>query len=803
MHSPYRDVAAVVIVLSLIGGTAAADDPLARARLQIQGSRLTIYGDAQTNDAEQVINIGEQARVRTCYGGADAPCGSVAAGDPRIQGLNVIGDLRGPELPETLQVSTVPGGTFVLPSFQRNGEYVLANIRLVNVSTGAVLGLADPPSATLHVLQIAVPSASVSRLSLADLQARGIQISQENFQAYRFALGFAVGGGTVTIDLPVLYDGAGTATPLEPPEVYLDGLSDSVRSAVERWQPPSIIPFVLEPSICDPERDEWCREQEVENHPPEFPIFGAIIVPGTVSFLNQFFDAKLLVANAAPAGSDVVLDDLVGSLRLPAANALRLAATEPPIVSGQQVPLLDVLGGRAVAAEAQASASWTVEGLKAGTHALQWDIAGKLKRPGRATMPVACKAQGVVEVVDARFHLTFSHPDVVREGEAYTLFVTVTNLSRTTQNDVTVSLIADQIEGAHKGDPNDDLRRRIVTLAAGESVALEYCLVSDVTGQVFATTFQAEGPQLGATIGLHTGVGELGIPLSPATLVLPRFAERLGRPYLETDDLLRANVRLLGLAHSLATAPAGTAPPGIPVVTTPAVERRAIDLAEAGRRTFLHDGVLESLEVLALDQLGNRNPLAAFDELRRRSEKGAAAATALAGLLRQKQASRTLDALALFDHLAETTSYAPRYLAAVVTPAGYGAPPELEIMQTVGTETRSLAGSSDDAGRHRGIPFGEIYAVNELASGGATLPLAVIGHVESTDLFRVRLDNDGGSPKSGRLVVVVPGPGPDPTPTASGDWTSASSRCLRVRPSMSSSDHRCPIPTRAVSSSHG
>lgn len=36
-------------------------------------------------------------------------------------------------------------------------------------------------------------------------------------------------------------------------------------------------------------------------------------------------------------------------------------------------------------------------------------------------------------MVDARFNLTFSHPDVVREGEAYSLFVTVTNLSQATQ----------------------------------------------------------------------------------------------------------------------------------------------------------------------------------------------------------------------------------------------------------------------------------------------------------------------------------------------------------------------------------
>ena len=75
-------------------------------------------------------NVGERARVRTCFGAVDAPCGSVFPGDPRIAGLLVRGELRGPEVPQPIVLETVPGGTLLLPGFQQEGDYRLENIRL-------------------------------------------------------------------------------------------------------------------------------------------------------------------------------------------------------------------------------------------------------------------------------------------------------------------------------------------------------------------------------------------------------------------------------------------------------------------------------------------------------------------------------------------------------------------------------------------------------------------------------------------------------------------------------------------------
>ena len=112
-----------------------ADGPLASATLEILGTRLSIHPD----DVAQVVNVGEQARVRTCYGTAGEACGSAASFESGVAGLEVRAELRGPELPQAVPVSTVAGGTFLLPGFQQEGDYRLENIRLVDPATNSVV----------------------------------------------------------------------------------------------------------------------------------------------------------------------------------------------------------------------------------------------------------------------------------------------------------------------------------------------------------------------------------------------------------------------------------------------------------------------------------------------------------------------------------------------------------------------------------------------------------------------------------------------------------------------------------------
>ena len=109
---------AVIAVLCALGAPRAIAQPgapLGTAQLQISGARLALYSDSLTTDAEQTINVGEAARVRTCYG-TGAVCGTAAPGS--VPGLKVVGDLSGPELPQAIPYETAPGGTFFLPGFQ-------------------------------------------------------------------------------------------------------------------------------------------------------------------------------------------------------------------------------------------------------------------------------------------------------------------------------------------------------------------------------------------------------------------------------------------------------------------------------------------------------------------------------------------------------------------------------------------------------------------------------------------------------------------------------------------------------------
>ncbi|HTR03796.1 MAG TPA: hypothetical protein VMN82_11410, partial [Thermoanaerobaculia bacterium] len=690
--------------------------PLGVAQLQVSGARLALYADALTTDAEQTINVGEAARVRTCYGSGGA-CGAAAPGS--VPGLTVVGDLSGPELPQAIPYETAPGGTFFLPGFQREGDYLLSNIRLVESASGRVLANAEPSLATLHVRQILLASASVTRLTLADLQARGITITQQDFDAFNFAVGFVFSGTTVTITLPVLYTGNGLAQVLDKPTVNLDGLPAAVAGAVRRWQPPNIVPFQLNAS--GPRTPSPGAPDEVTD--PEFPLYGAIVLPGSVSFLNQFFDAQLVVANGAPGGSGATLQNVTAALRLPSGDVLRLAATVPPVAAGQKLPVLEANGLGAIGPGEQGTAAWTVEGLVPGTHVLRMEIEADLARPGRPILATGGVAQAAVEVVDARFQLAFNHPDVVRTGEPYSLYVTVTNLSRAAQNLVTVDLASENISGAHKADSQESFAKTIPTLDPGASETLEYRLVADVTGTCVATTFQATGGVTGV-VHLRAGVGEAGIPLSPAALVLPRFTDLLPKSLVDGD------VRLLGLAYSLATAPAGAAPAGLPHPLKADVERRAVDLGEAGQRLYLQEMLLESLEALALDQLGNRQDLPEYDGLRRALDRGAQASTALGDLFRQEQQNRNLTASDLLDHFTSTMSYGRPWMAAALVPNGSQPAPALEVGQVSGSVTASLSGTSEDASRTRGVPYGEVYAIHDVP-GGLKMPLALVGRLDA------------------------------------------------------------------------
>ncbi|HMM35395.1 MAG TPA: hypothetical protein PKA62_11760 [Thermoanaerobaculia bacterium] len=235
---------AVISLLVAGGAPAQSSGAFASGQLAIQGTRLSIA----PGDEAQILDVAESVRVRTCFAGV---CGSMAPGDPRANGLLVKAELSGPELQAPATYTATPGGAFLLPGVQTEGTYLLSNIRLVRAAVPAsateeVLGQATPAVVTLEVRRILATTATVKQLTLAELQARGIQITQQNYDAYSFAVGFAFQGGNVTIDFPVLFQDGGQVDLLAKPEVKLDDLSEELAAAVRRWQPPHIVPFKLE-----------------------------------------------------------------------------------------------------------------------------------------------------------------------------------------------------------------------------------------------------------------------------------------------------------------------------------------------------------------------------------------------------------------------------------------------------------------------------------------------------------------------------------------------------------------------------
>ena len=100
---------------------------------------------------------------------------------------------------------------------------------------------------------------------------------------------------------------------------------------------------------------------------------------------------------------------------------------------------------------------------------------------------------------------------------------------------------------------------------------------------------------------LKTAVGELGVPLSPDSLVLPKEARRCRK------SLRDAAIGLLGKAWAVATAP----PAGAAAEACSASRRRSCSIArsksaEAGFRVSLHEPLADSAAQLAMDFIGSK-----------------------------------------------------------------------------------------------------------------------------------------------------------------------------------------------------
>ncbi|MEL6544465.1 MAG: carboxypeptidase-like regulatory domain-containing protein, partial [Myxococcota bacterium] len=497
-------------------------------------------------------------------------------------------------------VEGVPNALLPLPRLQVAGVYTLTEVRLVRRSNGQLVLArnADAPTIAVEVIDELLVSQVTSRpLTLEEIEEAGIIITEDNFTAFEFSVGLTVGSEQVDIELPVVLPGPGiveqTAASPAFPSLGAGAPTGFQTVAIPNL---SVNGFVAR------------APPEIEDEFDIPPINGLIIIPGNIAFLNQFFSVLVVTLNTGPEGSGLVVQNARARARLPEGadgslgtgdDPLGLARTnEFPDGIPDTQPLLDETGSDVLAPQRSHEAEFLVEGLREGTHPIQFDILGDLFVPALGeTVPISGEATGVVQVRNPTFSITLAHPDVVREGEDYSIFATVTNTSSSPANLFEIGLNTRSLSGAFLADGADD-RFALDQLLPGQAETFEFALTAGVTGEVTGTVFLADDSVNGAFI-LTTGVGDTGIPLSPDTLVLPSVVDFIP----DDPDLVFAVVRMLGQAYSVATAPNGTLPPDIDRIRTDYVFNRGIKLAEVGLHARFGESALQGALDVYLDQI--------------------------------------------------------------------------------------------------------------------------------------------------------------------------------------------------------
>jgi hypothetical protein len=681
---------APAVFVSLLAAFAAVSSALAgeisSADLQIQGVGLKVV----TISATTGIDI--PAAIQTEFGGKQNDEA------PVVEELLAVAELSGPGIEVPIRLEAAPGHKFQIPGLAREGVYFLQNIRLMK--GGEFLQSATPAVATITVSNLLQTSVRVRQLTPEELRARGITIDARNYDVYEYTFSFLINGQIVEVPFPVIVDPrTHEARALTPPEGYFLPPVNTILPP--RWQPPEILAFEIGPDL------------PASGAPPPpagggggraASIPAALVIPNSMAVLHQFFAVTLMVTNGAPDGSSVTLDGVTATLKPPA--HLRTVKSNPSVAFGQPVPIVDATTGVTfLVAQGKGEADWTMEGLQPGTHTVEVDVRATYKAPGQNDFPMKGTARATVVVHDPRFNINFSHPDTVREGLDYTTFSFITNMSAATQN-IRVSsglpACADS-PGANVCRVDGTSEFTELSIPAGEMRSIEYKLRSSVTGQVFATAGSVSDAAITAAVQLHMGVSESGIPLSPATLVMPYYARFVD------EAMVSANLQLLGLGYSLATAPLTPALAKHPNVIKSDVFQRAVDIARAGQRVFLGDTQHDSLAHMSLDLLGNGNELREWDELRRNEISGRKAAAAISRQLEAHSSSQT----EFVDRFASATAWRAPYLLAV-TNGG-----KLSI-SGVTSNARAAVASEAASGWIRQLPFAEVttFKTGELAMVG-------------------------------------------------------------------------------------
>lgn len=682
-------VAAAALAAGALASAAPAAAELGSATLAIAGAHLTVSPESQT------VPFRTPTIVETHLAGYDAGAGTLPPG------VRVVGELVGPSLPQPLRLETLPGEPFRIPRLTLEGEHRLENIRLVDGDT--LLAFAWPRTAVLVVTQVLITRVTSRSLTLDEIRAHGIVVDDRSMRAYTFNFGFGIDGDVRDYSVDVLYfyhrELGRQSMPL-------------LGGGAPRFRPPGLAPFILNlapPADGSPPR---CAEPLgcVEEALP--PIPGVIYFPTDLSLLNQFFSVVLMTTNGAPEGDPLVLRDLTARIRLP--GGLRAARTEPPTVLGSPVPIRvpgpDGELGTAddltfLVGQASGQAEYLVEGLREGTHVVEFDIEGVIDGMPGGIRRIEGEARGAVVVRDPTLGIHVSHPDVVRADEQYDLLLTVSNTGLVPANLVKVSFPAAGLSGC---EIVGERTRTIPTLMPGEAEVVTFRVRPILTGRVISSYVRASS-QVSPTFELRLGIGDAGIPLSPTTIVLPRETELL--PAL----VRRHALGLVGLGYSLATAPPALLE-GRPRTTVEQVDLRVYQLAQTARYLSLGESEFDGLAALAAEWQGARDGEWEWDLLRRTTQRGALLGDAFGQIFAAETGASNAESA--FERWAEAT-WDLHEMSAVVAE---GAATWITVSSR--TTGKRLRGSGVEADRLRELPWGDLY---DLASA----EMAVVARSEA------------------------------------------------------------------------
>ncbi len=631
-------------------------------------------------------------------------------------------ELSGPAFLTPITLETLPGKPFDIPTLALYGKHTLNNIRLEDGQGKTLFGAVPQAVIIESISDPLITEVKTRQLTAEELEERGVTFDSSNFTAYEFTAALATESGQVALTLPVTIPNEVTLP--NPEDIQVQNQIGIPAPSLE-IKPPEGVQVKLPPNLEVQPFVMTVKEPEAGAPTIELPpIPGVVVIPGNIGFLHQYFSALAIVTNGAPELSGLTIRDVTAHIILPDGEDLTPGTDADPgddplrLAKGTDGYFPREMTVYNAGPDARygtgddvselrptesGQADFTIEGLKEGTHKVEFEITATLDGLPIGPVELTGKAIGAVLVRNPEFALTMSHPQTVRAGEQYDLFVTVTNTGKSIANLVSVHLDPRALSGAAFVD-GETPDKELETIPPGSSGTVRYRLVAQLTGAVTASVFESE--EIKGRFNLRTGVGEKGIPLSPDSLILP-YTDGL------SPDLVDAVVGLLGQAWSVATAPAGALPADVAAIAKQTVSDRAFDFSEAGLRILIGDEPLKALEDFTFDLFGSDKAVAGFDALRRTSTQGLKVDRALTPFFEAAAAERGL--LAFQAEWAQKVAYRPGHLSAATTVA----PLRLRLTDPAGNRLGSLNADPDD----REIPYGDQFALSETGSERANLAL--------------------------------------------------------------------------------